>query len=94
MNEAIRTQASGDDQAEGLTLDLSQIDVEKLRDEFAKKMHHEATALQDIREIVADYNREKDRVAELDRFWEKEQAKADITVRRYHRMAIAVVTTV
>ena len=87
VNEAIRTQAPGDDQAEGLTFDLSQIDVVKLRDEFAKKMHHKATALQDIREIVeqklaqmlarnpsrmdyqqkyeeivADYNREKDRV--------------------------------
>ena len=87
VNEAIRTQAPGDDQAEGLTFDLSQIDVEKLRDEFAKKVRHKATALQDIREIVeqklaemlarnptrmdyqqkyeeivADYNREKDRV--------------------------------
>ena len=87
VNEAIRTQAPGDDQAEGLTFDLSLIDMEKLRDEFAKKVRHKATALQDIREvveqklammlklnpsrmdyqqkyeeIVADYNREKDRV--------------------------------
>ena len=87
VNEAIRTQAPGDDQAEGLTFDLSQIDTDKLRDEFAKKVQHKATALQDIREIVeqrlaemlarnpsrmdyqqkyeeivADYNREKDRV--------------------------------
>ena len=87
VNEAIRTQAPGDDQAEGLTFDLSRIDMEKLRDEFAKKVRHKATALQDIREIVeeklaqmlarnpsrmdyqqryeeivADYNREKDRV--------------------------------
>ena len=87
VNEAIRTQTPGDDQTEGLTLDLSQIDMEKLRDEFAKKVRHKATALQDIREIVeeklaqmlarnpsrmdyqqkyeeivADYNREKDRV--------------------------------
>ena len=87
VNEAIRTQAPGDDQAEGLTFDLSQIDLEKLRDEFEKKVRHKATALQDIREIVerklaemlarnpsrmdyqqkyeeivADYNREKDRV--------------------------------
>ena len=52
VNEAIRTQAPGDDQAEELTLDLSQIDMEKLRDEFAKKVRHKATALQDIREIV------------------------------------------
>ena len=87
VNEAIRTQEPGDDQAEGLTFDLSQIDIEKLRDEFAKKVRHKATALQDIREIieqklaemlasnpsrmdyqqkyeeiVADYNREKSRV--------------------------------
>ena len=86
VNEAIRTQTPGDDQAEGLTFDLSQIDMEKLRNEFAKKVRHQATALQDIREIieqklaemlarnpsrmdyqqkyeeiVADYNREKDR---------------------------------
>ena len=87
VNEAIRTQSPGEDQAQGLTLDLSQIDMEKLRDEFAKKVVHKATALQDIREIVerklaemlarnpsrmdyqqkyeeivADYNLEKDRV--------------------------------
>ena len=86
VNEAIRTQEPGDDQAEGLRFDLSQIDMEKLRDEFAKTVRHRATALQDIREIieqklaemlarnpsrmdyqhkyeeiVADYNREKDR---------------------------------
>ena len=87
VNHAIRTQEPGDDQAEGLTFDLSQIDLEKLRDEFSKKVRHKATALQDIREIVEqkltemlahnpsrmdyqhkyeeiveDYNREKDRV--------------------------------
>jgi type I restriction enzyme R subunit len=86
VNEAIRTQAVGDDQTEELTFDLSQIDLERLRDEFAKKVRRKATALQDIRdiveqklaemlarnparmdyqhkyeEIVADYNREKDR---------------------------------
>ena len=86
VNEAIRTREPGDDQAEGLRFDLSQIDMEKLRDEFAKKVRHKATALQDIREIieqklaemlarnpsrmdyqqkyeeiVADYNREKNR---------------------------------
>lgn len=172
VNEAIRTQAPGDDQTEGLTFDLSTIDLEKLRDEFARKVKRKATMLQDIRdiveqklalmlalnparmdyqrkyeEIVADYNREKDRttieetfrrltelmaeldaeqkraveeglsedelalfdllrkdglgkaerkrvkeasrdllhaikarLAELDRFWEKEQTKADIEV--------------
>ena len=52
VNEAIRTQVPGDDQAEGLTFDLSRIDMEKLRDEFAKKVRHKATVLQDIREIV------------------------------------------
>ncbi|MCY4349920.1 MAG: type I restriction endonuclease subunit R [Thiotrichales bacterium] len=87
VNEAIRTRAPGDDQAEGLTFDLSRIDAEKLREEFAKKVRCKATALRDIREIVeqklaemlarnpsrmdyqqkyeaivADYNREKDRV--------------------------------
>ncbi len=87
VNQAIRTQAPGDDQAEGLTFDLSRIDMEKLRDEFAKQVRHKATALQDIREIierklaemltrnpsrmdyqrryeeiVAGYNREQDRV--------------------------------
>ena len=87
VNEAIRTRAPGDDQAEGLTFDLSRIDAEKLREEFAKKVRRKATALRDIREIVerklaemlarnpsrmdyqqkyeaivADYNREKDRV--------------------------------
>jgi len=94
VNEAIRTQAPGDDQAEGLTFDLSRINLEKLRDEFAKKVKHKATAIQDIRdiveqrlaemlarnptrmdyqrkydEIVADYNREKDR-ATIERTFE------------------------
>ena len=87
VNEAIRTQAPGDDQAKGLTFDLSQIDMEKLRSEFVKRVRRKATAIQDIREvveqklaemlasnplrmdyqhkyeeIVATYNREKDRV--------------------------------
>ncbi len=87
VNEAIRTQTPADDQADDLTLDLSQIDMEKLRDEFSRTVRRKATAIQDIREImeqklaemlaqnplrmdyqqryeaiVADYNREKDRV--------------------------------
>jgi type I restriction enzyme R subunit len=86
VNEAIRTQAAGEDQAEGLTFDLSKIDLERLREEFAKKVMRKATTIQDIRdivekklaemlarnptrmdyqrkyeEIVAEYNREKDR---------------------------------
>lgn len=87
VNQAIRAEAPGADQTDGLTFDLSQIDLERLRDEFAKKVRRKATALQDIRElverklaemlkhnpqrmdyykryqaIIADYNREKDRV--------------------------------
>lgn len=86
VNEAIRAAAPGEDQAEGLTVDLSQIDFGKLRDEFATKVRRKHAALQDIRdlvekklaqmlarnplrmdyykkyqEIIADYNREKDR---------------------------------
>ena len=172
VNEAIRTQAPGQDQAEGLVFDLSNLDAEKLREEFAKKVRRKATLIQDIRDIVedklaqmlarnparmdyqvkyeqivADYNKEKDRttveetfrrlmelmdslddeqkratreglaedelalfdllqkdgldqasrervkeasrtllaalratLAELDRFWEKEQTKADVEV--------------
>jgi type I restriction enzyme R subunit len=87
VNEAIRAAAPGDDQKDSKFFDLSQIDLEKLRDEFAKKCNRKATALQDVRQIVedklakmlaqnpermdfykkysdiiADYNREKDRV--------------------------------
>jgi len=86
VNEAIRAAAPGDDHAEGLTVDLSQVDFAKLRDEFASKVKRKHAVLQDIRElveaklaqmlarnpmrmdyykkyqeIVADYNREKDR---------------------------------
>ena len=52
VNEAIQTQVPGEDQAEGLTFDLSKIDLDKLRDEFAKKVKRKATTIQDIREIV------------------------------------------
>jgi type I restriction enzyme, R subunit len=85
VNEAVRTGQPA--AAESRSYDLSTIDLEKLRDEFGKKVKRKATALQDIRqivedklsqmlqrnpqrmdyykkysEIVADYNREKDRV--------------------------------
>jgi type I restriction enzyme R subunit len=85
VNEAIRAAGPGDDHAEGLTVDLSQIDFKRLKNEFAKVPRKNA-ALQDIRdvverklqqlvttnpltmdyyrryqEILADYNREKDR---------------------------------
>ncbi len=52
VNEAIRAHAPGDDQREGSTFDLSKLDLERLRDEFAKKVRRKATALQDIRDIV------------------------------------------
>jgi type I restriction enzyme, R subunit len=52
VNEAIRTQTPGEDQAEGLTFDLSKIDLEKLRNEFAKKVSRKAMVIQDIRTIV------------------------------------------
>ncbi|HNY81100.1 MAG TPA: DUF3387 domain-containing protein, partial [Thermoanaerobaculales bacterium] len=93
VNDAIRAQNPGDDQAESKLFDLSQIDLEKLRDEFAKKVKRKASALQDVRElvekklalmlqqnplrmdyyrkyaeIVANYNREKDRVTIEDTF--------------------------
>lgn len=85
VNAAIRAAGPGEDYAEGLTVDLSQIDFEKLKEEFAK-VPRKNIALQDIRdvvekklqamvttnplmmdyykryqEIIADYNREKDR---------------------------------
>jgi type I restriction enzyme R subunit len=86
VNEAIRAQQPGEDRAGGRLYDLSQIDLKKLRDEFAIKVKRKNAALQDIQqlveqklaqmlernpqrmdyykkyqEIVADYNREKDR---------------------------------
>src|SRR5579871_1364079 len=93
VNRAIQTAEPGEDQSEVKFYDLSQIDLERLRDEFAKKVKRKATALQDIRklvedklaqmvaqnplrvdyyrkrsEIIADYNREKDRVTIEDTF--------------------------
>ena len=93
VNEAIRAQAPGQDQAEGLKFDLSNLDADKLREEFAKKVKRKATVLQDIRDIVedklaqmlasnpsrmdyqvkyeqivADYNQEKDRTTIEDTF--------------------------
>ena len=52
VNEAIKTDAPGQDQAQGLTVDLSRIDLERLRDEFAKKVKHKATVIEDIRALV------------------------------------------
>jgi type I restriction enzyme R subunit len=52
VNEAIRAQQPGEDQAEGLTVDLSQVNFEKLRDEFAKRITRKRSALQDICSVV------------------------------------------
>ena len=52
VNEAIRAAAPGEDHAEGLRVDLSQIDFGKLKEEFASKVHRKNTALQDIRDVV------------------------------------------
>ena len=52
VSEAIEANAPGEDQAQGLTVDLSRIDLEKLRDEFAKKVKRKATAIEDIRQLV------------------------------------------
>ncbi len=86
VSEAIGLAGPGSDHAEGLTLDLSKIDFEKLQEEFAKKSRRKRSTVQDIadlleqrlaalvstnplqmdfykkyQEIIADYNREKDR---------------------------------
>jgi len=51
VNDAIRTQGAGQDHAEGITVDLSKIDFERLRDEFTKT-RRKRIALQDMRELV------------------------------------------
>jgi type I restriction enzyme R subunit len=52
VNEAIQTQGAGEDHAEGITVDLSKINFEKLRDEFAKKIQRKHATLQDMRALV------------------------------------------
>ena len=54
VNQAIATQAPGADQAQGLTVDLSQINMEKLRDEFGRKVKRKASVIEDIRQIVEE----------------------------------------
>ncbi len=89
VNEAINAHSTvAEPPTESKLYDLSALDLEKLQQEFAKKIRRKATAIQDIREIVerklvlmlrqnsqrmdyykryqeiiADYNREKDRVS-------------------------------
>ncbi|MFQ3578028.1 MAG: type I restriction enzyme endonuclease domain-containing protein [Verrucomicrobiia bacterium] len=52
VNQAIRAQEPGEDRAESKTYDLSQIDFDKLREEFAKKVRGKKSALRDIRDVV------------------------------------------
>ena len=54
VNKTVLTQGTGDDQAAGLTIDLSQINMERLRDEFGKKVKRKATVIEDIRQIIDD----------------------------------------
>lgn len=52
IDEAVATHAPGADQASGLTVDLSHIDLDKLRKEFSRKVRCKATVIEDIRQIV------------------------------------------
>src|SRR4029078_13076559 len=52
VNEAIRAREPGNDQMDSKLFDMSQIDLEKLREEFAKKVKRKASALEDIRQVV------------------------------------------
>src|SRR5947207_81192 len=52
VNDAIRAQEPGDDQMDSKLFDMSQINMEKLRDEFARKVKRKASALADIRQVV------------------------------------------
>lgn len=52
IDEAVATHAPGADQASGLTVDLSHIDLDKLRKEFSRKVRRKATVIEDIRQIV------------------------------------------
>ena len=54
VNEAIQAAAPGGDHAEGLTVNLSQIDFERLRNEFAGKVRRKHAALRDIRDVVGE----------------------------------------
>ena len=87
VNEAIRTADPGEDQIQARRFDMSTIDIDALRNEFAKRVKRKATAFENIRqvvekklqqmlarnpqrmdyyrkysELIADYNRDKDRV--------------------------------
>jgi len=53
VNGAIQAAQPGDDQMDSKLYDLSRIDLEKLRDEFSKKVKHKASAMEDIRQVLA-----------------------------------------
>ena len=93
VGEAIRAQQPSDESDAPRQFDLSTVDVERLQQEFARKVTHKATTIRAVQEIVerklsqmlrlnpermdyykryseivADYNREKDRVTLEDTF--------------------------
>jgi type I restriction enzyme R subunit len=52
VNEAIQTQQPATAEPEAPYYDLSQINLEQLRDEFSKKVKRKATALKDIQDLI------------------------------------------
>jgi type I restriction enzyme R subunit len=52
VNQAIDANESGTDQKRSKTYDLSKIDFDMLREEFAKKVKRKATVLRDIRDVI------------------------------------------
>jgi len=102
VNEAVATMPSVP-APQSTTLDLSRIDFDALRREFARKVPRKATALQEVRtlvekklrqmlaanplrmdfyaryaQLIAEYNREKDRVAIEDTFARLVKLAADL----------------
>ena len=52
VNGAIQAAQPGDDQMDSKLYDLSRIDLDKLRDEFSKKVKRKASAMEDVRQVV------------------------------------------
>jgi type I restriction enzyme R subunit len=103
VNEAIRAQQPGDDHAEGLKVDLSTVDFEKLRKEFERKVARKHAALQDVREVVEGtlqrmlagsplrmdyYRRYQEIIAEYNR--EKDRATVEATFSRLVELAASL----
>ena len=107
VNESIRASEDETGAATGLTVDLSAIDLQQLRDEFAGRVHRKHSTVQEIREIVeermrrmlaqnparmdyyrryqeivADYNREKDRVTIEETFARLVQLVSELDVEQ------------